>query len=329
MNKLRYSSNAAFPASWWAPPRSPIRSCAALPSYAAASGSAPTYLILLFTPCGCVRPVWGATDASGKDVLPPVPARRSRSPATSTSATRSLLRQGGTVGGTAGRPTCRARSSSSTASTTRRRRARTRRAWPRCGPGRSRQRRAGDRASASTSRSRACSRPGTPFPSIQLMVRDPADFTDREVKTRMIYNAAGVFVDPHRRSRSRRATTLLPGHDADHRARTRRPSSGSSCSAAAARRRAQQRARADAQALHPGPHPAAGAAGRVERPRHAAQAAATAAAQVHAARRRAPATRRRPTSPPTPSCRWTSWRWRWPAISPAWRASSSRRRPAR
>ena len=28
------------------------------------------------------------------------------------------------------------------------------------------------------------------------MVRDPADFTDREVKTRMLYNAAGVFVDP-------------------------------------------------------------------------------------------------------------------------------------
>ena len=25
------------------------------------------------------------------------------------------------------------------------------------------------------------------------MVRDPADFTDREVKTRMLYNAAGVF----------------------------------------------------------------------------------------------------------------------------------------
>src|SRR5262249_44956784 len=37
---------------------------------------------------------------------------------------------------------------------------------------------------------------GTPFPSIQLMVRDPADFNDREVKTRMIYNAAGVYVDP-------------------------------------------------------------------------------------------------------------------------------------
>ena len=39
-----------------------------LPSYAAASGTAPTYLILLFTPCGVVRPLWGATDGSGADV---------------------------------------------------------------------------------------------------------------------------------------------------------------------------------------------------------------------------------------------------------------------
>jgi hypothetical protein len=37
---------------------------------------------------------------------------------------------------------------------------------------------------------------GTPFSSIQLMVRDPADFTDRGVQTRMLYNSAGVFVDP-------------------------------------------------------------------------------------------------------------------------------------
>ena len=42
---------------------------ARLPSYAAASGSAPTYLVLLFTPCGCVRPFWGATDATRQDVL--------------------------------------------------------------------------------------------------------------------------------------------------------------------------------------------------------------------------------------------------------------------
>src|SRR5262249_11626014 len=42
-----------------------------LPSYAAASGGTPTYLVLLFTPNGCVRPLWGATDASMRDVLPP------------------------------------------------------------------------------------------------------------------------------------------------------------------------------------------------------------------------------------------------------------------
>ena len=43
-----------------------------LPSYAA-TGDPPTYLVTLFTPCGCVRPLWGATDAGGKDVLPPMP----------------------------------------------------------------------------------------------------------------------------------------------------------------------------------------------------------------------------------------------------------------
>ena len=42
-----------------------------LPSYAAASGSAPTYMVLLFTPCGTVRPFWGATDANKQDVLFP------------------------------------------------------------------------------------------------------------------------------------------------------------------------------------------------------------------------------------------------------------------
>jgi hypothetical protein len=38
---------------------------------------------------------------------------------------------------------------------------------------------------------------GTPFPSIELMARSSDDFTDREVKTRMIYNASGAFMDPH------------------------------------------------------------------------------------------------------------------------------------
>jgi hypothetical protein len=37
---------------------------------------------------------------------------------------------------------------------------------------------------------------GMPFPTLQLMVRDPADYTDREVKTRMLSDAAGVFVGP-------------------------------------------------------------------------------------------------------------------------------------
>ena len=73
---------------------------------------------------------------------------------------------------------------------------------------------------------------GTPFPSIQLMVRDPADFTDREVKTRMIYNAAGVFVDPIDNPTAA-ATTCFPTMTAGSSGPGQdRPSSASSCSAA-------------------------------------------------------------------------------------------------
>jgi hypothetical protein len=38
---------------------------------------------------------------------------------------------------------------------------------------------------------------GVPFNTIPLMVRSPADFPDREVKTRMLYTASGGYVDPY------------------------------------------------------------------------------------------------------------------------------------
>jgi len=72
-----------------------------LPSYAAAGGTPPTYLILVFTPCGCVRPLWGATDGSGNDVLAPLPG--SKPTITTNFKFRNTLTpfaQGGTVGGT-------------------------------------------------------------------------------------------------------------------------------------------------------------------------------------------------------------------------------------
>jgi len=86
-----------------------------VPSYAAASGSAPTYLILVFTPCGCVRPVWGATDMSGASIARP--AYGAAPTLTSSFKFRSTLAPFATTEPSAarrGRPTSRARSSSST-----------------------------------------------------------------------------------------------------------------------------------------------------------------------------------------------------------------------
>jgi len=156
-----------------------------MPGYAATGGSMPTYLILLFTPCGCVRPLWGATDANGADIPRP-PA--GTDPVQTTSFTfRNTLTplapfqdkvivldglnnkaaQGSHEAGMAALWTGLTSSGS-----------------PANGP-------SIDQVIASKLAA------GTPFPSIELMVRGPADFTDREVKTRMIYNAAGTFVDPH------------------------------------------------------------------------------------------------------------------------------------
>ncbi|HVV17051.1 MAG TPA: DUF1552 domain-containing protein [Polyangia bacterium] len=167
-----------------------------VPSYAAASGSAPTYLVLVFTPCGCIRPVWGATDASGGSVKRPAAG----SPGTLTSnftfrGTLKPFASGGTVAGTSwttnlqnkvivldGLNNKAAQGSHEAGMAS---------LWT------------GQISSGSAATSVSIDQQiaaklaaGTPFPSIQLMVRDAADFTDREVKTRMIYNASGVFVDP-------------------------------------------------------------------------------------------------------------------------------------
>jgi hypothetical protein len=157
----------------------------ALPSYAAASGTAPTYLVLLFTPNGCVRPVWGATDASGKDVLPPLPGgapivtngftfRSTLAPLAPVQSSVTILdglcnraAQGSHEAGMASLWTGLTSTGSSAT-----------------GP-------SIDQVIAGTLKS------GRPFQSLELMVRSSADFTDREVKTRMIYNTAGTYVDPH------------------------------------------------------------------------------------------------------------------------------------
>jgi len=155
-----------------------------LPSYAA-TGDPPTYLVTLFTPCGCVRPLWGATDAGGKDVLPPMPGaqpivttgfkfRNTLSPLAPVQGSVIVLdglnnkaAQGSHEAGMASLWTGITSSGS-----------------PATGP-------SIDQVIAGMLNA------GRPFPSIELMVRSAADFTAREVKTRMIYNAAGTYVDPH------------------------------------------------------------------------------------------------------------------------------------
>jgi hypothetical protein len=156
-----------------------------LPSFAAAGGAAPTYLVLLFTPCGVVRHKWGATNASGATVPDPTSAggpslttpftfRDTLAPLAPVQKSVILLdglkvsaANGSHEAGMAALWTGLATSGD-----------------PATGP-------SVDQVIAAQLNA------GRPFPSIELMVRSAADFTDREVKTRMIYNAAGAYLDPH------------------------------------------------------------------------------------------------------------------------------------
>jgi hypothetical protein len=167
-----------------------------VPSYAAASGSAPTYLILIFSPCGCVRPVWGATDMSGASVARP--AYGAAPTLTSNFKFRNTLApfaSGGTVGGVTWTTNLQSKvlvlDGLNNKAAQGSHEAGLASLW-------TGQISTGNAATSISIDQQISAQlnAGTPFSSIQLMVRDPADFTDREVKTRMIYNSAGVFVDP-------------------------------------------------------------------------------------------------------------------------------------
>lgn len=167
-----------------------------VPSYAAASGSAPTYLILVFTPCGCVRPVWGGTDMSGASIVRP--AFGAAPTLTSNFKFRNTLAPfatGGTVGGTSWTTNLQSKVLVLDGLNNKAAQGSHEAGMASLWTG---QVSTGNQATSISidQQISAMLKAGTPFPSIQLMVRDPADFTDREVKTRMIYNAAGVFVDP-------------------------------------------------------------------------------------------------------------------------------------
>jgi hypothetical protein len=167
-----------------------------VPSYAAASGTPPTYLVLVFTPCGCVRPYWGATTASGADVLPP--ATGSPPTLTTNFTFRNTLMpfaSGGTVGGTAWTTNLQSKVIVLDGLNNRAAQGSHEAGMASLWTG---QISTGAQATSISIDQQIAAQlnAGTPFPSIQLMVRSPADFTDREVKTRMLYNSAGVFVDP-------------------------------------------------------------------------------------------------------------------------------------
>ncbi len=156
-----------------------------LPSYAAASGSAPTYMVLLFTPCGTVRPFWGATDAAKQDVLFPAlggaPAVTANFVFRDTLAPLAPVQKNVIIlDGLANRAAQGSHEAGMAALWT----GLTSTGAPATGP-------SVDQVIAANLNA------GTPFPSIELMARSSADFTDREVKTRMIYNTPGAFMDPH------------------------------------------------------------------------------------------------------------------------------------
>jgi hypothetical protein len=167
-----------------------------VPSYAAASGTAPTYMVLVFTPCGCVRPLWGATDASGNDVLPPA---YGSAPTVNTNFifrnTLTPFASGGTVGGASWTTNLQSKVIILDGLNNRAAQGSHEAGMASLWTGQI------SSGSAATSISidqqiAAQLNAGTPFPSIQLMVRAASDYTDRSVQTRMLYNAAGVFIDP-------------------------------------------------------------------------------------------------------------------------------------
>ena len=281
-----------------------------LPSYAD-STSSPQYLVLLFTPCGVVRHLWGAAGNKPTGALPvvtsPLAFRDTLAPLAPLSDQVVVLdglsataAQGSHEAGMAALWTGLTSSGS-----------------PATGP-------SIDQTIAAKLAS------GRPFDTVPLMVRSSADFTAREVKTRMIYTESGGFVDPYDDPAVARST-LFPSVAAStgpsvsagpdkttfirQKVFAQLTTSSRGCSRASAPKTAfscrASRPPGTSSINNSSPPPA-------QRPRAPRQGS------------RPPGTRRpRPISRRPPGSRWTSWRWPSPAISPASRASSSRPRRAR
>ena len=149
-----------------------------LPSYADGSASTPKYLILVFTPCGVVRHLWGAQGPKPTGTAPVVTSgltfRQTLAPLAPV-ADQVIVLDG---------LNAKAANGSHEAGMAALWTGLTSSGNPATGP-------SIDQVIAAQMNA------GRPFNTIPLMVRSSADFTDREVKTRMIYASSGGFVDPY------------------------------------------------------------------------------------------------------------------------------------
>ncbi|MCL2449871.1 MAG: DUF1552 domain-containing protein [Polyangiaceae bacterium] len=160
----------------------------AVPSYAAGGGD-PKYMVLIFTPCGVVRYLWGAqgparpmsgvgvsplTGASGSGAFRATLAPFSQGTDLSS---KMILLDGLNVGTADGSHEAGMGA-----------------LWTAClnnGPSNGVGSVSIDQAVAAQLNA------STPFDTIPLMVRSSADYSNREIKTRMLYTASGGFVDPY------------------------------------------------------------------------------------------------------------------------------------
>jgi hypothetical protein len=165
----------------------------ALPSYAAA-GDPPVYLVLVFTPSGFVQHLWGAVAPRPTPVAPTTASPLQFRPTLSVFETMGLTDKVTVLDGlnmaAAAAPSHEPGMAALWTGLTST-------GMQATGP-------SIDQVIAGQLNA------GRPYESIQLMVRSGADWTDREVKTRMSYNAAGGFLDPYDNPIVAR-NTLFPG----------------------------------------------------------------------------------------------------------------------
>jgi hypothetical protein len=173
----------------------------ALPSYAAGGTSDPIYLVLLFTGCGCVRYRWGAQGpaAAGMTaaVTSPLVFRETLSafakagPQQQADLTKYVTVLDGLQVKAAGKGSHETGMAA---------------LWTGLDP-------LPSQASPGPSIDQVISKQlnaGTPIANVPLMVQSSADYQQRGVQTRMLYDSTGSFVDPYT-SPSQALSVLFPG----------------------------------------------------------------------------------------------------------------------